>query len=96
MLAGLGETMLDYGVIPHERLRQRLKMVVEAFIRQPNVSIPQACGSVEATKGASRFLDNKRVSQAAIVSGQQKATWERVQASGDGVVLVVTRRVLTL
>src|SRR5437660_998508 len=35
MLAGLGETMLDYRGIPDERLRQRLKMIVEAFLRQP-------------------------------------------------------------
>ena len=81
--------MQDYWGIPDERLRQRLKLLVEAFIRQPNESIPQACGSVEATKGAYRFLDNKRVRQEAIVSGQRAASWERVQASGDGVVLVV-------
>src|SRR5258708_38967715 len=87
MLSGLGEMMLDYRGLPDERLRQRLKMLVDAFIRQPSESIPQACGSVEATQGAYRFLDNERVSRQGLLEGQQAATWVRVQAETTGVVV---------
>ena len=48
------------------RLSKRLFRLVDDLAAHPTASIPEACGSWTATKGAYRFLDSKRVTPAAI------------------------------
>lgn len=43
-------------MLPDERLAKRLEMLVEQMSQAPGHSIPQACGSVQDTKAAYRFL----------------------------------------
>jgi len=42
--------------LPDGRLYERLERLVEALSKAPEQSIPQACGSVAASKAAYRFL----------------------------------------
>jgi hypothetical protein len=88
MLATLGEAMIDYSGLPDRRLGERLKTVVDSFIRQPGASIPQASGSVEAAKAAYRFFDNKRVTHKALIGAQGEATWSRVKKEKPAVLIV--------
>jgi hypothetical protein len=60
------------------RLNQRLETILEAFTEQPSSSIPQACKSSAATKGAYRFFSNEAVDAAEIRRGFSKATTERM------------------
>jgi hypothetical protein len=53
--------------------------MVDQFSAAPTHSIPQVCGSVHEAKAAYRFLDNERVTHAAILAGQRQATLERAQ-----------------
>ncbi len=88
MLATIGEAMLDYSGLPDRRLGERLKIAVDGFIYQPGASIPQASGSVEATKAAYRFFDNKRVTHQALIGAQSTATWRRVEQEKPTAVIV--------
>ena len=88
MLATLGEAMIDYSGLPDRRLSERLKTVVDSFIGQPGASIPQASGSVEATKATYRFFDNKRVTHKGLIGAQAEATWNRVKKEKPSVVIV--------
>src|SRR5579863_3739864 len=88
MLATLGEALIEYGGLPDVRLSQRLKMIVDSFISQPEASIPQACGSVEASKAAYRFFKNERVTHAGIIGAQREATWARVARDKPAVIVV--------
>jgi hypothetical protein len=42
--------------LPDERLRQRLKWIVEQVSKNPVAGIPQASGSVSNAKATYRFL----------------------------------------
>ena len=44
-----------------KRLDKRFMMLVDAISRNPESSIPMACGTSASTKAAYRFFDNKRV-----------------------------------
>ena len=60
------------------RLSKRLFRLVDDLAAHPTASIPEACGSWTATKGAYRFLDSKRVTPAAIRAAHQERTLTRV------------------
>ena len=49
-----------------KRLNRRLGTLVEALAANPTASVPEACGSWAATKGAYRFWDSSRVNPGAI------------------------------
>lgn len=78
--------------LPDWRLNKRLNIMLENLSQAPEQSIPQAMGNWQATKAAYEFLDNERVSHAALVAGQRQITSERIHqraAQGDTVVLCV-------
>src|SRR6266498_2371315 len=60
------------------RLSKRLFRLVDDLAAHPTASIPEACGSWMATKGAYRFLDSKRVTPKAIRTTHQERTLARV------------------
>lgn len=55
------ETELGTLELGDPRLDVRVKMVLEACAGQPEASLPKACESRAATKGAHRLLDNSKV-----------------------------------
>lgn len=61
------------------RLTSRLLEMTGMFYDKPLANIPQACGSVSATKAAYRFLDNEYVDWKAILQAHYEATEERVK-----------------
>lgn len=78
--------------LPDLRLKKRLAKIVDALSTAPNRSIPEVMSSWAATKATYAFLDNERVTHAAILAGQQQATQERIAqyaAQGDQVVLLL-------
>ena len=60
-----------------ERRHKRLHRLSCEFYARPEANIPQACGSVAATKGAYRFFAHKQVRMPKIVGAHTEATWER-------------------
>jgi hypothetical protein len=60
------------------RLTKRLFRLVDDLTAHPTASIPEACGSWAATKGAYRFLDSKRVTPETIRAAHQDCTLRRV------------------
>lgn len=64
------------------RLTKRLVKVVEDLAAQPNASVPQACGSWAATKGAYRFWDSRQVRPEAIRAAHQASTVARLAGAG--------------
>jgi hypothetical protein len=42
--------------LPDKRLEERFRRLREQLSKQPEASIPQACGSVHEAKAAYRFL----------------------------------------
>lgn len=64
------------------RLNQRLELVVEQLLDQPQATIPTACGSWAATQAAYRLLDNTGVRPEAISAGVGQATVRRCPAGG--------------
>lgn len=62
------------------RLRARLVRLLADFSRQPQASIPQACGSWSQTLAAYRFFDNDKVSMKSILASHQHATLDRMRA----------------
>lgn len=60
------------------RLSKRLFRLVDDLAAHPTASIPQACGSWTATKGAYRFLDSQPVTPKAIRSAHQHSTLARL------------------
>lgn len=69
------------------RLGQRLISLVATLSEHPASSLPTALGKWSDTKAAYRFLDNERVTPAAIYQGHRRATLER--AKGHSVLLAV-------
>lgn len=59
------------------RLNARLRQTVHALASQPEASVPVACGSWAATKGAYRFWASARVSATAIRAAHRRRTVER-------------------
>lgn len=70
-----------------QRLTARLVAVATAVAEHPGQSLPFACGTWAATKGAYRFFGNEAVDPADIIAAHRSATLERV--SGYRVVLAV-------
>lgn len=71
---------LRYARLGDARLNRRLIGLVAAVAAQPTASVPQACGSRAATKGAYRFWRSERVTPDAIRAAHDHATVERVRA----------------
>jgi len=61
------------------RLNNRLARTVEALAAHPGASVPEACGSWAAAKGAYRLWDSPRVRPEAIREAESLATVERVR-----------------
>lgn len=53
--------LLSYASFKDLRLVKRFGLILEMFIQRPAASIPEACVSWAATKGAYRFFTNKKV-----------------------------------
>lgn len=62
-----------------QRLRPRLGRLLADFFRQPQASIPQACGSGSQTQAAYRFFDNDKLSMHNLLAPHQQATVERLR-----------------
>ncbi len=63
-----------------QRLRPRLGRLLADFVRQPQASIPQACGTWSQTQAAYRFFDNDKVSMNSILASHQQTTLERMRS----------------
>ena len=70
-------------ILPDARLRRRLQQCSEQLSRAPQWSIPRACGSWAATKGAYRLLSNPRVRSAAILKAHSDQTLLRCAAERE-------------
>lgn len=71
-----------------ERLGKRLRSLLGRISAKPGESLPLACQDWASTKGAYRFLDNGRGSEAEILRGHFEATQLR-GAAADGTILVL-------
>ena len=71
-----------------ERLGKRFRSLLDRLAAKPGESLPLACQDWANTKGAYRFLNNDRVSEAEILAGHFSATRERAAAT-DGPILVL-------
>ena len=65
------------------RLNKRLVKMVEDLSSKPESSVPQACETWAATKGAYNFWGNPRVTRQAILKAHQESTIERIEAERD-------------
>ncbi|WP_139482292.1 IS4/Tn5 family transposase DNA-binding protein, partial [Bradyrhizobium ivorense] len=70
------------------RLGERFRMLLKQIGGDIGQSIPMVCQDWANTKAAYRFFSNERVSEADILSGHFKSTWERI-AAAKGPVLVL-------
>lgn len=75
------------GVFGDSRLARRLMRTLEALASHPASSVPQACGSWAATKGAYRFWSSERVTPEAIRASHARSTQARIH--GPRRVLVI-------
>lgn len=73
--------------LPDARLNPRLVDMVAAWMARPHDTIPQACGKWDRTKGAYRFLGNRRVSCEPLIESAGKSAAKACQ--GLDTVLVV-------
>src|SRR5512143_1876355 len=71
-----------------ERLKKRLRTLLERMGDAMGDSIPLACQDWANTKAAYRFFSNDRISEAEILAGHFQSTRDRVTAA-DGPLLVV-------
>ena len=78
---------VETGIFGDARLDRRLMSTLEALASSPTSSVPQACGSWAATKGAYRFWSSKRVTPEAIRGSHARSTQARID--GQRRVLVV-------
>jgi len=60
------------------RRQRRAAQVVAAVAAHPTASLPRACGTWAATKGAYRFLSNPAVQPRALRAAHQARTLERM------------------
>ena len=70
-----------------KRLDKRFMMLVDAIGRNPESSIPMACGTSAATKAAYRFFDNESVEAEDIHNAHFRSTVERVENSNTVLVI---------
>ncbi|HUH84381.1 MAG TPA: IS4 family transposase [Stellaceae bacterium] len=61
------------------RLERRLLELAGAFFTKPQANIPQACGSLAATKAAYRFFDHKRTTMDVLLGPHRQATIDRMR-----------------
>lgn len=73
------ETELGQADLGDERLNKRLKRLVYDLAAQPMSSVPQACGTIAASKAAYRFWSSPRVSAAAIRDSHSRQAAERMR-----------------
>ena len=71
-----------------ERLKKRLRTLLERMGDAMGDSIPFACQDWANTKAAYRFFSNDRISEGQILSGHFESTRERV-AAADGPILII-------
>src|SRR5687767_2786182 len=68
------------------RLDERLRKILFSAIAAPGSSFPEICEGDAALEATYRFLNNERVSAAAILAPHVRATAKRVRAAGRVVV----------
>ena len=76
------ERELGGATFKDERLGKRIRSLVYRLSTSPGAGIPLVCQDWATTKAAYRFLDNDRVSEAAILAGHFEATRGRSAATG--------------
>ena len=69
------------------RLNRRVATLVEALAAKPSASVPEACGTWAATKGAYRLWDGPAGTAAAIRAAHVARTAERARAHGRVLVI---------
>jgi len=62
-----------------ERLKDRLYTIAQDFYKDPEASIPQACGSKARTMGAYRFFRNPKLSLDVVLTAHTEATVQRIK-----------------
>jgi hypothetical protein len=62
-----------------ERLKQRLYTIAQDFYKDPQASIPEACGSKAGAMGAYRFFQNPKVTMDVVLTAHTEATIERIK-----------------
>jgi len=62
-----------------DRLKQRLYTIAQDFYKDPEATIPQACGSKARTMGAYRFFQNPKVTLDVVLTAHTEATIERIK-----------------
>jgi hypothetical protein len=80
-------TEVGHARLGDHRLTTRLIRLVTDLAAQPTASLPQACGTLAATKAAYRFFDSEAVTPQAIQTAHQQATCVRI--SREPVVLAI-------
>jgi len=70
-----------------QRLTKRLVRLVSDLSRQPQASVPQACGDWAATKAAYRFWAHEQVTPEAIRAAHRRSTVQRL--AGQDTVLAI-------
>jgi hypothetical protein len=73
-----------------KRLNKRFGMLLEAFTENIKASIPEACQSNAATKGAYRFFSNQCVEAIKIRKGFREATIKRMKEQPKNSVFLFT------
>lgn len=63
-----------------DRLKQRLYTIAQDFYKDPQASIPEACGTKARTMGAYRFFQNPKVTMDVVLTAHTEATIERIKA----------------
>ena len=71
------------------RLLKRVCQLARDFEAQAQANIPQACGSVAATRAAYRFFEHRKVNMQKLLAPHYQATMERIAAEQPTVVLAV-------
>lgn len=62
-----------------DRLKQRLYTLAQDFYKDPQASIPEACGSKARTMGAYRFFQNPKVTLDVVLTAHTEATIQRIK-----------------
>jgi len=62
-----------------DRLKHRLYTIAQDFYKDPEASIPQACGSKARTMGAYRFFQNPKLSLDVVLTAHTEATIQRIK-----------------
>lgn len=73
------QTEMQYLQLADKRLTKRAQKMIASFSEQPAKSMPEACETWTATKGAYRFLENEKVASEQIRVAHYQATRDRVK-----------------